>query len=48
MRSTLAELGGKLCQGDISPDGRIRQGNLIRLADETEEEWKPRPPREYY
>jgi predicted phage terminase large subunit-like protein len=28
---------------------RIRQGNLIRLAsDETEEEWKPRAPREYY
>jgi hypothetical protein len=28
---------------------RIRQGNLIRLAsDETEEEWKPRPAREYY
>lgn len=28
---------------------RIRQGNLIRLAsDETEEEWKPRPPRQYY
>ena len=28
---------------------RIRQGNLIRLAsDETEEEWKPRAPRDYY
>ena len=28
---------------------RIRQGNLIRLAsDETEEEWKPRAPREKY
>ena len=28
---------------------RIRQGNLIRLAsDETEEEWQPRAPREYY